>query len=135
MTFERKPADKREKELRLAIVRIERGRAVRTLSKKLSISSVAEETGVSPALIHNHYPQVAEAIRTAQGRDSRTQRDEKQSALQAERAKTRELREQVKRLTLDVRRLASINEVLASESAALRAQLAATNVEPIRTRR
>lgn len=135
MTSDRKPADKREKELRLAIARIQRGRAARTQTTKLSISSVAEEVGVSPALIHNHYPQIAEAIRTAQGRDSRTQRDAKQSALQAERAKARALREEVAGLKLDVRRLASINETLAAENAFLRAQVASPNVQQLGTRR
>ncbi|CAN7763336.1 TetR family transcriptional regulator [Pseudorhodoferax sp. LjRoot39] len=135
MTSDRKPADKREKELRLAIVRIQRGRATRTQSTKLTISSVAEEVGVSPALIYNHYPQIAEAIRTAQGRDSRTQRDAKQSALLAERAKARALREEVAGLKLDVRRLASINETLAAENASLRAQVASPNVQQLDTRR
>lgn len=133
MIPERKPADKREKELRFAILRIQRGRAVRTQSKKLSISAVAEEVGVSAALIHNHYPEIAEAIRAAQGRDSRAQRDAKQTELQAERAKARSLRKEIAGLQLDVRRLASINEVLAAENASLRAQLASPNVKRLGT--
>lgn len=129
MSPERKPADKREKEFRVAILRIQRGRAVRTQSKKLSISAVAEEVGVSASLIHNHYPEIAEAIRAEQGRDSRAQRDAKQTELQAERAKARALRKEIAGLQLDVRTLASINEVLAAENASLRAQLASPNVK------
>lgn len=66
MSKQRKPADKREKDLRLAMFRIQRGRA-HTDVEKLSISSVAREAGVSASLIHNHYPDIAEAIRLAQG--------------------------------------------------------------------
>ena len=74
------------------MLRIERGRS-RTKAAKISIASVAREAGVSPALIHNHYPAIADAIRQAQGRSSRQQRDAKHEQLKAERDKTRELRQ------------------------------------------
>ncbi len=83
MTIKRKPADTREKELLLAIHRIEHGRA-KTDEKKVTIAAVAREAGISAALIHNHYPNVAEAIREIQGRSSRAQRDVKHvSALES----------------------------------------------------
>lgn len=118
----RKSAPSREKDLRLAIFRIERGRA-HTKAVKLSIAAVAREAGVSAALIHNHYPSVAEAIRVAQGSAVRTQRDEKHAELKAEREKARVLREQVSSLTSDLGRLTSINEVLLQEIALLKARL------------
>ena len=64
------------KKFELAIYRIESGRPkIVRKSRKLSIASVAEETGYSPATIHNHYPQIAEKIRELMGKDSRAQRD------------------------------------------------------------
>lgn len=123
MSQQRKSASAREKDLRLAIFRIERGRS-HTKATKLSIVSVAREAGVSPALIHNHYPAIADAIRQAQGRSSREQRDTKHEQLKAEREKTRALRRDVVQLRADVDRLASINEVLLAENAVLRAKLA-----------
>jgi len=122
MSQQRKSANSREKDLRLAMLRIERGRS-QTKATKISIASVAREAGVSPALIHNHYPAIADAIRQAQGRSSRQQRDTKHEQLKAERDKTGELRREVDRLRVDVDRLASINEVLLAENAVLRAKL------------
>jgi AcrR family transcriptional regulator len=110
----RKPADTREKELRLALYRIQRGRA-HTGAHKASIASVAREAGVSAALIHNHYPAIAEAIREAQGHASRVQRDAKHKRLIVEQKKNRELRREIEELRRKIRKLASINEVLLDE--------------------
>ena len=76
MKTTRKTSDSRERDLRLALARIQRGRA-HTGESKVTIAAVAREAGVSTALIHNHYPNVAEAVREAQGRSSRAQRDVK----------------------------------------------------------
>ena len=67
MSQQRKSASARERDLRLAILRIERGRS-HTKATRISIASVAREAGVSSALIHNHYPAIADAIRQAQSR-------------------------------------------------------------------
>ena len=123
MNQQRKSASAREKDLRLAMLRIGRGRS-HTKATKLTIASVAKEAGVSPALIHNHYPAIADAIRQAQGRSSCQLRDAKHEELRAERDKIRELRQDVARLRADVDRLASINEVLLAENALLRVKLA-----------
>jgi len=130
MSQQRKSASARERDLRLAILRIERGRS-RTKAATISIASVAREAGVSPALIHNHYPAIADAIRQVQGRSSRQQRDAKHEELKAERDKMRELRQDVARLRDDVDRLASINEVLLAENTGLRAKLADRRVVDI----
>lgn len=117
----------REKELRLAIFRIEQGRA-RTKATKVSISSVAREAGVTPALIHNHYPAIAESIRIKQGASSREQRDAKQNQLHAERNLTKALRSQLNDLQRRLEALASINETLVVENQGLKARLASGNV-------
>ncbi|BDB30180.1 MULTISPECIES: hypothetical protein [Cupriavidus] len=135
MSKQRKPADQREKDLRLAMFRIQQGRARHTKAKKLTISAVAEEAGVTGPLIHNHYPKIAEAIRLAQGRDSRAQRNAKQLELKAARDKTRELRQEIANLRSDVSRLASINEVLLAENAMLRSRLGDSDVVPMVKRR
>ncbi len=121
MTIGRKPADAREKELLLALRRIERGRA-KTDEKKVTIAAVAREAGVSAALIHNHYPNIAEAIREVQGRSSRAQRDVKHQDLRAEREKGRALRLEIEELRAKVASLASLNEVLINENQILKAK-------------
>lgn len=113
--------------------RIERGRA-HTKATRVSIASVAREADVSAALIHNHYPDVADAIRQAQGRTSRAQRDAKHQELKAQRDKTRELRQEIAGLRADVDRLASINEVLLAENAVLRARRNNPGVIPLASR-
>ncbi|HHN0155122.1 TetR family transcriptional regulator [Pseudomonas sp. MT3] len=121
MTTIRKPSDARERDLQLALARIQRGRA-HTGETKVTIAAVAREAGVSTALIHNHYPIIAEAIRDAQGRSSRAQRDVKHQDLRAEREKNRALRKEIEELRAKVARLASINEVLIAENRVLQAK-------------
>lgn len=121
MTTKRKPSDARERDLQLALARIQRGRA-HTGETKVTIAAVAREAGVSTALIHNHYPIIAEAIRDAQGRSSRTQRDVKHQDLRAEREKNRALRQEIEELRAKVASLASINEVLIAENRVLKAK-------------
>ena len=116
----RKRSEDREKDLRLAMLRIERGRA-HTKETKISIASVAREAGVSSALIHNHYPIIAENIRAAMGQSSRAQRDAKHDELKEVQARNKELRLEIQRLELLVRNLASENKMLLMENRVLRA--------------
>jgi AcrR family transcriptional regulator len=127
MNSTRKPSAIREKELRLAIIRIQHGRA-RTGTTKLTIASLAREAGVSTALIHNHYPKIAEAVREAQGRASRAQRNAKIRDLQHERVKNRLLRQEIEQLRDQLARLASINEVLQVENLSLKSELGSSKV-------
>jgi AcrR family transcriptional regulator len=121
MTTTRKPADARRKELELAISRIQHGRA-RTTAVRLSISAVAAEAGVTPSLIHNHYPEIAEIIRSVQGRSSRAQRDAKHGELCHERKKNRILRQELAELRRQLAKLASVNEVLLADCRMLKAK-------------
>lgn len=123
MTLKRKPADARRKDLELAISRIKRGRA-HTKAVKVNITSVAQEAGVTPALIHNHYPDIAETIRDEQARSSRAQRDAKHGELRATQEKNRILRKEIDELRIQVAKLASINEVLLIENRTLKAKQA-----------
>ena len=132
MTFKEKAAkyksaDDREKDLKLALSRIQKGRA-HTGETKVSIVAVAREAGVSPALIHNHYPRIAEAIREAQGRSSRSLRDAKQKDLIAERKKSAAYRQEIKELQAKLANLASINEVLLEDNRVLKDKIDGLNV-------
>lgn len=114
-----KPAENREKDLRLALYRIQKGRA-HTGETKVTIASVAREAGVSAALIHNYYPEIAEAVREVQGRSSRAMRDVKQQDLLAEQKKSATYRQQIEELKAKVEKLASINEVLLDDNRVLK---------------
>ncbi|MCY1299373.1 hypothetical protein D9M70_488970 [compost metagenome] len=129
-----KPAEHREKDLELALLRIQKGRA-RTGETKVSIAAVAREAGVSKALIHNYYPRIAEAIREAQGRSSRAMRDVKQQDLIAERKKSAAYRQEIEYLRAKVANLASINEVLLDENHVLKAKLNDCNVINLASRK
>lgn len=117
-----KQAEDREKDLKLALYRIQRGRA-HTGETKVTIAAVAREASVSTALIHNHYPDIAEVIREAQGRSSRTMRDVKHQDLIAERKKSVAYRQDIEELRDKVASLACINEVLLEENRMLKAIL------------
>ena len=89
--------------------------------EKLSIASVARAAGVTPALIHNTYPAVAERIRTLVGKSVRAQRDSKHLALVSEREKNRVLRAENDQLLAELAKVASVNQRLMFEVAELRA--------------
>jgi AcrR family transcriptional regulator len=127
MTTARKSADKRLKDLRLAMHRIQRGRA-HTGATKVSILAIAKEAGVSDSLIHNHYPKFAEEVEVAKGRSVRKQRDEKHEELKAERVKNKLLRDDLALANARIDKLASINESLSAENNILKARLASPKV-------
>ncbi|KQY85976.1 hypothetical protein [Pelomonas sp. Root1444] len=89
--------------------------------KKVTITAVAEAAGVTSALVHNTYPDIAEAIRQQAGRSSRQQRDHKIQQLAECTARNRELRLELDAALRDIRQLASINETLRQEIDTLRA--------------
>lgn len=122
-----KPAEDRERDLKLAIYRLQKGRA-HTKETKVTIAAVAREAGVSTALIHNHYPAIAEAIRDIQGRSSRAMRDVKHQDLVAERQKSAGYRQEIEELRAKLASIASINEVLLDANQALKDKLKERNV-------
>lgn len=130
----RKTADIREKELRLAVHRIERGRAY-TNAKNLTFSSVAREAGVSAALIHNHYPAIAELIRVKQGASSRQRRDAKQTELLDLKKKNVDLRRELDEVRSQLAKLATLNEMLVVDNSTIRASRETNNVVRIDDRK
>lgn len=81
----------------------------------LTISAVAREAGVTPALVHNRYPEVAEALRTLCGGALGPKHDRLRSSLASEQQTSRNLRSEVENLRQQVRALASVNEALRRE--------------------
>lgn len=90
-------------------------------NEKLSIASVARAAGVTPGLIHNTYPAVAERIRNLMGKSVRAQRDSKHQALMSEKEKNRALRAENDQLLAELARIASVNQRLLFELAELKA--------------
>ncbi|MBT5229537.1 MAG: TetR family transcriptional regulator [Methylococcales bacterium] len=122
-----------EKALQNALIRLKHGRTkVVDKKRKISISALAEEAGVSDSTIHNRYPEIAAEVREIIGKEHKTQRDEKNLKLKGEKSKNRELRAYIEQLESDIRKLTSINATLGDENAQLKAELASGNVVRIR---
>ncbi|WP_436296867.1 TetR family transcriptional regulator [Variovorax sp. LjRoot175] len=107
-------------------------RRVVAADKRVSIAAVAKEAGVSPALIHNKYPDIAEEIRKQSGKASRDQRDTKHRQLVEARDAIRDLRKQNDELLDENRKLASVNESLRRRLAEALAVANAKNVVPLK---
>ncbi|ATB67144.1 TetR family transcriptional regulator [Pseudomonas mosselii] len=90
-------------------------------NEKISIASVARVANVTPGLIHNTYPAVAEKIRVLMGKSVRAQRDSKHQALMDEKEKNRQLRAENEQLLAELAQLASVNQRLIFEVAELKA--------------
>ena len=98
----------------------------------VTITDVAKEVGVTPALIHNKYADLAEAIRKRAGKASRDQRYDKHRQLVEAKETIRDLRQANGALLEEVRVLASKNEALRRQLAEARAVASSKNVTPIR---
>ena len=109
--------DRRREEFRKAMLRL------KNKGQRISISSVAREVGVTPALLHNTYCDIAEEIRALANKGSRKQRD----AAMVEAAKLRQdnsqLRSAKEAAEATARQLASLNETLRHDLAAAKAQV------------
>jgi len=121
------------KRIRLAIVRLEKGQPkIVETERKISIAAVAEEAGVSRALIHKDYPDLMERIRGNANKAIQVQRDEKHLRLKQERFKNRQLREKIVELIKQRDELASKNATLELENRRLAAILESKNVTVFR---
>lgn len=130
----RQTGAKREQQLRLAIKRLQ-STAPPNSTNQITFAAVARAANVSTALIHNHYPKIAEMIRAVQGRNGCSARDAHREVLKAEREKSRALRDEVAALRNKLRMLASINETLIVENQGLRASLSGSKIVGLKSRR
>lgn len=89
-------ANTTQQELKNALIRLKHGRPkVVDKKRKISISALAEETGVADSTIHNRYPDIAAEVRNLVSTDHRLQRDEKNDMLKVEKEKNKQLRSQI----------------------------------------
>lgn len=116
-------------ELRRAILRIEHQRPKRVAKEAchLKISIVAREAGLTPATIHNCYPDIAELIRakTRSSKVSRTPTAE--SRVEQLVTSVRRLKDRLRNAENDVARIASENAKLLTVVAELRTRLRSPN--------
>ncbi|MBF4332860.1 TetR family transcriptional regulator [Vibrio anguillarum] len=101
------------KAVRLSIIRIEKGRPnVVSDKRKMSVAAVAEEAGVSRALIHRDCPDLLERIKGGVNKGIRQQRDAKQTELNEYKERNRELRTEVAELKAMLSKVQSQNATL-----------------------
>lgn len=122
----------RLRQLLLAIRAVER-KATQTGSPTLTISAVAREANVSPALIHNSYPTVAALIREKQGLSGQTRVgvEKHREEIRRVRVRMKTLREEVRSVRAKIAKIASINELLLIENARLTALVNSDDVLPL----
>ena len=125
---------KSHKAVRMAIIRIEKGRPnVVAKDRKISVSSVAEEAGVTRNTINRDCPDLHTRIQGLMNKDVREQLRLKQIELNGVKERNKELRGEVKELE-------DINSCLQSKNASLmtkyseleRLEYAEDNVVPLR---
>lgn len=107
----------------MAILRIERVRPKRIPKDRcvMNISTVAKEAGFTPALIHNQYPDIADAIRSKANRTGDDRRRERLVEIRQLKSAGAELRKRLAQMQTDMTALASENARLLSENLMLRA--------------
>jgi len=116
------------KAVRLAIVRIEKGRpTIISDKRKMSVAAVAEEAGVSRALIHRDCPDLLERIKGGVNKGIRQQRDAKQTELNEYKERNRELRSEVAELKALLTKVQSQNATLIRKNVALSSDSAINN--------
>lgn len=86
----------------------------------VSFTAVAQLVGVTPSLIHNTYPDIADEIREINGASPEAQRDEARKEVASLRKSNEILRTERDSALDDNRKLASMNESLRFELARLR---------------
>ena len=122
-------ANSTEKELKNALIRLKHGRPkIVDKKRKISISALAEEAGVSDSTIHNRYPEIAAEVREIIGKAHKVQRDKKNEELKSEKSKNKELRKHIEQLEADIRKLTSINATLDDEITRLKTEMASGKV-------
>lgn len=109
------------KKVRLAIIRIEKDRpTIIDANRKMSVAAVAEEAGVSRALIHRDCPDLLERIKGGVNKGVRQQRDAKQTELSEYKARNRELRSEMAELKTMLASVQSQNATLVKKMLALK---------------
>lgn len=123
--------ERKSEDIRLAILRIEKGRTkIVEKGRKLSIMSAAEEAGITAATIHNHHPDIADLIRRKLGVDMRERRNTIAQKFKDSRVTNRALRDEIAELKKEMALLASHNATLMLKNSELTAIVNSDNVKP-----
>lgn len=96
-------------DLREALARLQRTEVAPT------IAALAREVGVTPALIHNRYADIANEVRRLSGREAGASEDSLKLALKRERETAKCLRAENLDLRQQLQAMASVNESLRQE--------------------
>jgi AcrR family transcriptional regulator len=119
---EQTKGDLTRESIKKAMLRIIKGTPkVVEKGRKISIMAVAKEAGISRASIHNNYPDLAEKIRTLNGKEVRAKIHKKCQELKEEKNKNQILRREVQDLKMELAKLASLNASLLVENSNLKA--------------
>ena len=128
---ERRSYEDAVKAIRQAHIRIKRGKPkIVKPGRKLSVSSVAEEAGMSEANLRNNYPEEADKIRGENKKDMKTQRDLKQKRAVKLKEQLKEARTEIEDLTRRLNIATSHNATLEGLVDSLRKGNAKSNVTP-----
>ncbi len=123
--------DVTHRRIKMAILAIIKGRANNiALDRKLSIKAVAEEAQVSPALIHNKYPELADDIRARLATTALKKQKVAQDHSKLTATRNKELRQEITTLKEELRKLASINANLTLKNEEYLARLNSKSVLP-----
>lgn len=107
--------------LDLAIKRIRHGvPKVVSPAQQISIAAVAKEAGISNAAIHNHHPDIADAIRQMNNKTEATRLEVSRNKLKDCETRLAKLRAEHAQLEIDLQRSQSINLCLLKENELLR---------------
>ncbi|MEI6897411.1 MAG: TetR family transcriptional regulator [Psychromonas sp.] len=115
---------KSHKAVRLAIIRIEKGKPkVVDVKRKMSVAAVAEESDLSRALIYRDCDDLVRRINGGVGKGVRQQRDAKQEELKKYKEINKDLRGDIEGLKEMLANIQSKNATLILENKALRVQV------------
>ncbi|NEX61940.1 TetR family transcriptional regulator [Noviherbaspirillum galbum] len=131
MANQRKTPEARARDLRLAMHRIQEGKAL-TGASKLTIAAVAREAGVSASLIHNRYPKIAEDIKSNRQVQVRARgaSDADSDVLEWEREKNGFLKTELAMMQEVLAKLQEVNAELTYENVRLKVQGMKKEIDP-----
>ncbi len=119
---------KSHKAVRLAIIRIEKGKPkVIDVKRKMSVAAVAEESDLSRALIHRDCGDLVNRINGGVDKGVRQQRDAKQEELKKYKEINKDLRVDIEELKEMLANIQSKNASLLLENTTLRGQVGKKN--------
>ena len=115
---------KSHKAVRLAIIRIEKGKPkIVDVTRKMSVAAVAEESDLSRALIYRDCDDLVRRINGGIGKGVRQQRDAKQEEVNKYKEINKDLRSEVEELREMLANIQSKNATLILENTTLRGQV------------